>query len=261
MDILKYLKPNGNHGIIGRILANVSDEDEKEKKGTAISEALTSLETAETPMERAKVMSDYVKAGYDPREVQAAQAAMQAPKQDYSGMRSVNGGLYDLQNDSWKVPPKEPAPKSYKPPMTLRDNVLGYADEKLGVVRKKDGSYEDSSGNPLDPGVEDQLSRRASEIYQETGDADQAMQDAYAEIVGGADNLEATDKMAQDKTNLLPWNWGVSDKPYMRPKGAAPTNSITTGKVRVSNGTESFLVSPEDLEAAKRDGYRQIGGK
>lgn len=223
-DFLKYLKGvkgmSGGGGLIDRIQYNADEDRRNDTKANA----LRGLSWAADDNERLRVMADYAQNGGNPNDLRefnktpqerenygyaksvgdslvdvrtgqpiyTAPQKPQAPqKADYGHLREVGGSLIDLRTGQpvYTAPPKE---KEHNIPVGFGDSVRGFIDSRRGV-RRKDGGYAAGSAAPLDPAVEDDIARRATRIFKETGDPEEAQQRAYEEVVGNKKLVEGDD--------------------------------------------------------------------
>lgn len=232
---------NGYGGILGQFLQNQYDE----KKYKVMADAMKELGTARDDQSRMNVMAAYASQGYNPNDLRMfnqtqrpyqnyervgdsiidlntmrpVYTAPQAPQRpDYSHLREVGGSLIDLRTGQpvYTAPQKE---ELYKLPNNFGSDVRSYVDERRGVLRDNNGGFIEGSTNPLDPSVEDEIARRASEYYQRTGNQEIAKQQAFQDVVGDRP-LKMSKDTGIDKPGLFTGNYE-----YMKPKATVDSQT------------------------------------
>jgi len=276
MDMMKYLgssgRRGGNEGILTRIANNMQAEEEREKKGMAMAEATQKLFEAKTPRERVDVYADYARQGYNFNDLRDFN------KPDTSGIKSVQGGLYDVNSGKWVVPPKgdkasyghliktdgglynantgqmevEGAPKkpNYGVNADFGSNVEDDVAYRLGV------DLEDEA-NQIDPELMRKLESSAAGHYSDRGNFPQAVDNAMREHGVSTDTFGEIDREGH-------WNPFVTDKNTFgkKPVETEQNSSVTrtgagrgSGMVVVSNGSETLRIDPADLQQAQAEGF------
>lgn len=183
----------------------------------------------------------YMSAGNSIFDLQAGQPVYTAPqrpeKPDYSRFREVGGNLIDLASGKtmFNAPPKQ---KEHNVPSGYGGDVRGFIDSTRGVVRDKEGNFTGGAA-PLSPDVENSIARRASEIYQETGNPEEAQQRAYQEIVGNKRLVETDQDTGIENDGSSPWYKPDRNYRYVKPEGFG--SSITReGAGRVTSREEAI---------------------
>lgn len=253
-----YMRGGVGNGIISRILRANAEEDDRQRQQSAMVAALRGLPNAQNEAERMGVLADYVsqggdmdairyplsmmqKAGPDIRSVQGGLYDLnskgwvlppkpeRAPAPTYSHLRSVNGGLYNLATGAWEVPPQENGGKEYRPPVDFGEDVNAYIDEQMGVSYDKDGNFT-GEGDPLDPEYASQIREAAADEYRRSGNAERSMRNAYRNVLGDAPEFEpARDTgMEKDGSGVL-WD---DNYQYQRPRKASSTSITRDGSGR-----------------------------
>lgn len=165
--------------------------------------------------------NQYLSAGNSIFDLKAGQPIYTAPqkpeKPDYSRFREVDGNLIDLATGKtmFTAPPKS---KDHNIPQGYGGDVRGFVDSTRGVVRDKDGNFTGGAA-PLSPDVENAIASRAAQIFQKTGNPEEAQQMAYQEIVGSKNLVESGEDTGIENDGSSPWYKPDKNYKYMKPEG------------------------------------------